>query len=138
MPTNKGKKKNGGIMRTTFLNDNREGNLKATAKDYLKGRIEDFEIFMENIKGNEDIGPFSEYGLCFDYVEPGTFKGQRKGYHRYQMSYGGPSDEIRFYSNGKIEYVYLDWFCGVGFDVTKEDWAIWLKDRFIANLRPIG
>ena len=30
----------------------------------------------------------------------------------------------------RIEYVFLDWFVGVGFDVTEEDYAIWLFDFF--------
>lgn len=63
----------------------------------------------------EDIGTIYEYGLCFDYVAPGTFNGQREGYWRYQLSWGGPSDEFRFYSSGphmdpyRITYTFLDW-----------------------------
>ena len=55
-----------------------------------------------------------DYGLCFDYVEPDTFEDQPIGYWRYQLSWGGPSDEFRFYYNGnrvyRIEYWLLDWF----------------------------
>ena len=64
------------------------------------------------------IERFNQYGLSFDYVE--LDKDTEQDYFRYQLSYGGPSDEIRFYDNGAIEYVYLDWFCGVGFDVTND------------------
>jgi len=52
------------------------------------------------------------------------------------LSYGGPSEEVRFYFTPnakqayKIEFVYLDWGVGVGFDVTNEDWAKWLFDWF--------
>ena len=62
-----------------------------------------------------------EYGLCFDYVAPFTFKDQREGYFRYQLSWGGPSDEFRIYAQKiddyrfsvyKIEYWFLDWFDG--------------------------
>jgi hypothetical protein len=42
-----------------------------------------------------------------------------KGYWRYQLSWGGPSDEFRFYAGGcgdqepyRISYVFLDWFDG--------------------------
>lgn len=46
----------------------------------------------------DDLGTFHEYGLSFDYVEPGTFTDQEEGYWRYQISYGGPSSEFRFYA----------------------------------------
>lgn len=39
---------------------------------------------------------FDEYALSFDYVEPDTFDDQDRGYFRYQISYGGPSEEVRF------------------------------------------
>ncbi len=65
----------------------------------------------------DDIGPLSEYGICFDYVEPDTFDDQKEGYYRWQISCGGPSDEFRFYANidrsvHRVEYCYLDWFDG--------------------------
>ena len=47
----------------------------------------------------DDIGTFWEYGLALDYVAPGTFKDQKQGYFRYQISVGGPSEEFRFYAN---------------------------------------
>lgn len=69
-----------------------------------------------------DLGTWNEYGLGFDYVAPGTFEGQRAGYFRYQLSWGGPSDEFRFFvTPGRragsfdvlfIEYWFLDWFDG--------------------------
>jgi hypothetical protein len=66
----------------------------------------------------EDLGNIFEYGLAFDYVAPGTFNDQEEGYWRYQISWGGPSDEFRFYSSSpsdgpyRIEYWFLDWFDG--------------------------
>ena len=68
---------------------------------------------------------FHEYGLSFDYVEPNTFEGQTRGYHRFQLSWGGPSDEIRFYTTvaehdnhllDRAEYWYMDWFDGAKVD----------------------
>ena len=67
-----------------------------------------------------------EYGLCFDYVAPGTFTDDQKtpcfdigadaGYWRYQISWGGPSEEIRFFASGgtfgRAEFWLLDWFDG--------------------------
>uniref|UniRef100_A0A6H1ZAV7 Uncharacterized protein n=1 Tax=viral metagenome TaxID=1070528 RepID=A0A6H1ZAV7_9ZZZZ len=72
------------------------------------------------IGGDMDGAHIYEYGLCFDYVAPGTFKKQQRGYFRYQLSWGGPSDEFRFYAEGngyrwhvdRIEYWFLDWWDG--------------------------
>ena len=60
---------------------------------------------------------FYEYGLSFDYVAPGTFNNQRQGYFRYQLSWGGPSEEFMFFVNPdlsvyRIEFWFLDWFDG--------------------------
>ena len=64
---------------------------------------------------------FYEYGLGFDYVAPYTFKDQDRGYWRYQLSWGGPSDEIRFYGDyieqfrcemSYAEYWFMDWYDG--------------------------
>ena len=70
---------------------------------------------------------FHEYGLSFDYVEADTFDNQPKGYHRFQISWGGPSDELRFYSLDKVEYWYMDWFDGASIDVTDE---VVIKDLY--------
>ena len=64
-----------------------------------------------------DYGNLYEYGLSFDYVAPNTFKDQEQGYFRYQLSWGGPSDEFRYYVNPdftayRVEYWFLDWFDG--------------------------
>jgi hypothetical protein len=92
---------------------------------HKNGRIRDLrKLFSAYQEGDEEkhadeLGTFHEYGLCFDYVAPGTFNNQVKGYWRYQISWGGPSDEFRFYAGGcgdqepwRISYVFLDWFDG--------------------------
>jgi hypothetical protein len=117
----------------TFLNDNTEGTLAKLGEAHLESRREDFEAFFASeAMETEDLGDFSHYGLSYDRVEdeedeydPETLK-----YFRYQLSWGGPSDEIRFHPNGRIEYVHLDWFCGVGFDVTGDEVFEQLKDWF--------
>lgn len=68
-------------------------------------------------EGIEDLGTIFEYGLSFDYVAPHTFRDQKVGYFRYQISYGGPSEEFRIFTNPdltpyKVEFWYLDWFDG--------------------------
>jgi hypothetical protein len=73
-----------------------------------------------------DLGTFNEYGLCFDYVAPGTFNDQKRGYFRYQLSWGGPSDEFRFYCDEnfnltEIEYWFLDWFDGASVTLSDKD-----------------
>lgn len=105
---------------------------KSRIDSHLKGREEDFLLFMgcEDLGEavSEELGSFFDYGLCFDLVEAHTFDNQEKEYYRYQLSWGGPSDEIRFFEDGTIEYWFLDWFDGAKKDITKNDWAIWLRD----------
>ena len=81
---------------------------------------------------------FCEYGLSFDYVEPHTFTDQAEGYLRYQISCGGPSEEIRFYVSPawhgftmyKAEFWYLDWFDGACKNVTDNETVKALFDHF--------
>jgi hypothetical protein len=68
-------------------------------------------------KQDAEEGTLDEYGLSFDYVMPGTFDDQKEGYFRYQISWGGPSDEFRFFVNPdlschRVEYRFMDWFDG--------------------------
>ena len=78
---------------------------------------------------------FNEYGLAFDYVAPYTFHDQPAGYWRYQISYGGPSEELRFYADAdyevrKIEFWYLDWYDGACVNVTSDTVAQAVWDEF--------
>lgn len=123
-------------MKTTFVNQNKEGNIIKIGKESLKSRGLDFKWYMKNgwndyddDNYNEDLAPLNEYGLCFDYVEPDTFDNQREGYYRYQLAFGGPTEEIRFYKN-KTVYVYLDWFCGVGLNISHLQWSKWLREMY--------
>ena len=81
-------------------------------------RIADLKAFMEldneETSGEWEIG---YYGLSWDYVEPDTFEDQPNGYYRYQISWGGPSEEFRYYTDAmlnayKVEYWFLDWWDG--------------------------
>jgi hypothetical protein len=84
-------------------------------------------------EGDEDLGTFPEYGLSFDYVAPHTFTGQRRGFFRYQLSYGGPSDEFRFMTEDprnpepEVSYWFMDWFDGHGETLTGEDADLMLE-----------
>ena len=95
---------------------------KERIRTHLQSRIADlsklWELYRQDPEANDpDLGNFNEYGLCLDYVAPGTFERQRRGYLRYQLSWGGPGDEFRFYLDEslnptRIEYWFLDWFDG--------------------------
>ena len=66
-----------------------------------------------------------DYPLCFDHVEADFFANDRgehthEGYSRYQMSYGGPQDEVRFYNDNTVTYAFLDWGDGAEIDITDE------------------
>ena len=56
-------------------------------------------------------------GLDFSYVSPHTFNKQVEGYWRWQLSWGGPSDELRAFVNEnkemhRLEYWFMDWYDG--------------------------
>lgn len=86
---------------------------------------------------SEDVnsyGSLNEYGLSFDYCYPA--KGN-PGYFRYQLSWGGPSDEFRIYADKrseytwviwKVEYWFLDWFDSAKRVLHGED------EKFMKNL----
>ena len=92
-------------------------------ENHLRGRLDDIrKLWSAYCDGDEDrhadeLGTFPDYGLCFDYVPQGTFNSQKEAYFRYQLSWGGPSDEFRFFVNPdlschRVEYWFLDWFDG--------------------------
>lgn len=98
--------------------------VKAAFKSRYQDIISLYKAYLDgNEDGIEDLGNIFEYGLSFDYVAPNTFRGQRVGYFRYQISYGGPSEEFRIFTNPdftpyKIEFWYLDWFDGAPHKLT--------------------
>jgi len=113
--------------------NNKEKTCEQLIDSRLKDRANDIRKYMEveDIWEDavEDLGLFNDYGLCFDYVEKDTFDNQDEGYFRYQLSWGGPSDEINFYRDGRIEYRYKDWFDGAVRELdTTEDWVQWLEE----------
>lgn len=99
-------------------------------------RDEDGELDLEDLwDDNADtinqelFESFYDYGLSFDYVAPDTFTNQEQGYFRYQISWGGPSEEFRFYVNPDlscycVEFWYLDWFDGAPRTLCDSDKAL--------------
>ena len=110
---------------------------------HLQGSIEDltklWELYSVDTEASyEDLGCIQEYHLGFDYVAPGTFTDQDEGYFRYQLSWGGPSDEFRIYADESgvwqwsichIEYWFLDWFDGAKIDLEGDDYEL-IEDIF--------
>ncbi len=95
-------------------------------EQHLQSRVEDLQRFFEDEEAYEE---FYEYGLSFDYVATRTFKGQTEGYFRYQISWGGPSEEFRFFvgydhSLIRCEFWYLDWFDGARRTLGGSDLAV--------------
>jgi len=96
---------------------------------HLKSRQEDFLKFM-NKHDDETRQEFYQYGLSFDFVDKRDLSWREKeSYYRYQLSWGGPSDEIRFYKN-RVDYVFMDWFDYADKDITQKDWVQWLVSDF--------
>lgn len=94
---------------------------KDRVKSHLTSRMSDLrKLYKAWCAGNEyveDLGILSEYGLCFDYVPAETFSDQKIGFFRFQISYGGPTEEIRFFTDSQFNLVeaqfwLLDWFDG--------------------------
>lgn len=97
---------------------------KERVRSEWKDRKEDFDEMFKN----SDYEELSEYGLCIDIVEAGTFEDQEESYIRYQLSFGGPQDELRIFKDGRIEYWFLDWFDGACINVTEDETAQRVRD----------
>jgi hypothetical protein len=75
----------------------------------------------------------NQTALSWDYVEG---EGREAGYYRFQLSWGGPSDEFRIYVDQDkeidiIEYWYMDWFDGAHVLVPKDSECWDVCDQFL-------
>jgi len=100
------------------INDDGEGDTESLISDH-------FDYLLE-----QAYERFHGYGLCFDYVD-----GDAEHFFRYQLSWGGPSTEIRFFANYdlslyRIEFWYLDWFDGACVNITSDETAQLVWDQF--------
>lgn len=97
-------------------------------REHYERRLEDCKILLElehieddaptiYEKMRYDYGELNEYGLSMDFADFGDDTGDK--FFRYQFSWGGPQEEIRIYSNGNIEFWYLDWGTGEHVDGTE-------------------
>jgi len=105
--------------------------------DLVQGEFEDR---LKDIKITDPDDENYIEGLCFDYIEPGTFNDQKEGYWRWQLSWGGPADEFRVFVNPdksvhRIEYWYLDWYDGAHVTLGAVKHAdVWAKlEEMVAN-----
>lgn len=124
----------------------RQPTCKERAKPHLKSALHDirklWNLYQNDPEAyDEELGSFPEYGLSFDYVAPYTFERQRRGYFRYQLSWGGPSDEFRFYTDEnlnpiRIEYWFLDWFDGAKIILHGKDFD--LLDEIFQDFKECG
>lgn len=97
-----------------------------------KNRMEGLRSVWEGYQSGDDKAEdfYNYYGLSFDYVAPHTFGDeQHEGYFRYQLSWGGPSDEFRFYVGPgyelhRIEYWFMDWYDGASRTLTGDDYDL--------------
>ncbi len=120
--------------------------IKKRVQRELEGRIGDlkklWDLYRVDTEASyDDLGNIYEYGLAFDYVAPETFgDDQPEGYFRYQLSWGGPSDEFRIYADQvgewrwsvyRIEYWFLDWFDGASIRLAGEDFVL-IEDIFLS------
>jgi|TARA_Y100000310_G_scaffold20202_1_gene19713 hypothetical protein len=104
-------------------------------KDQRISQEDEFYTYIDNSEMQDTIQTsFAEYGLSFEYkegeIDEETGDYSKEPYFCYLLSFGGPSEEVRFYENGAIEFVYMDWFCGCGVNVTRDETFINLKQYF--------
>lgn len=84
----------------------------------------------------------NEFGLGWDYVLSNTFDNQEQGYYRWQLSWGGPSDEFRIFTDHEkniqsVEYWFLDWFDGASIKVNDREVLDMINWQLEADLTPI-
>ncbi len=88
--------------------------------DRIEQNFQDrYEELQEDFK-DQDFFPanfFEQKGLSIDLVEKEELD-LDDHFIRYQLSWGGPSDEFRFWKDGKISYHFMDWYDHAEKDIT--------------------
>lgn len=128
-----------------------ESKYNETEADYKRAR-KFFEEYQDATEGqrialeviDKNRGDyFHEYDDLFDYVNQTALswdyvegEGRKAGYYRFQLSWGGPSDEFRIYVNQDkeidiIEYWYMDWFDSAHYLVAKYSDCWHICDQFL-------
>ena len=109
------------------MQENKQSSCDERIDSHLKSRLDDLKNLWSDYVNDEsehvnELGELHEYGLSLDYHE----NNNEVGYMRFQLFWGGPSDEFRFYLNAtqgcySIEYAFQDWFDGATRIITGED-----------------
>ncbi len=104
---------------------------KDVVRSHKQSRMEQIRklwtLYRQDPEASDDeYGRWEEYGLSFDYAPAGTFNGQRVGFFRFLISWGGPSEEIRFYCDPQFnlqraDFWFMDWFDGAKSRLTGRD-----------------
>lgn len=105
-----------------------EKRCKDLVQERYEDRVELIEKALQSLYDGEDLdfdGGLFNIGLDFSFVPSHTFENQEEHYFRWQLSWGGPSDEFRVYTDNqnninRIEYWYMDWFDGASVDCTND------------------
>ena len=128
-------------QRETMTNKQKEKKCIDLVNKNYQSRLKDISNAYNN--DNIDVSQWlSEYGLSWDYVASNTFDNQSKGYYRWQLSWGGPSDEFRIYTDNDkniklVEYWYLDWFDGASINITDKKVINVINWQLDCDLTPI-
>ena len=105
--------------KTTFVNKGNDDDLIKNATRYLDLYRSDIKNYLVDDFDEDFLPDILGLDVCYKDDEMTEFD-----YVRIQFAFGGPSVELRVrydqYQNTSIEFVFLDWFCGVGFDVTHD------------------
>lgn len=120
-------------------------NNKKTCAELVQGQYEKEVEYLgdlfdrvdgDGIEADNAETEFNEYGLSFEWVEPTDDNDE---FFRYLMSWGGPSDEFRFYLGYGgylrfVEYHYMDWYDGAHVVTDKEfGQRLWGKLEYLAE-----
>ena len=110
------------------------------AYNYFHSKESECPTFEDNNEEYDCYEDFFDYcnqtGLSWDFVERNTFEGQTRPYFRFQLSWGGPSDEFRIFVNADqsidhIEYWYMDWFDGASINVPHDSTSFDVCSMFL-------
>ena len=115
-----------GLVRGAIMQTQKQKTCAELISARYSDRLKQFDDAWNDAKINW-YDYLAENTLAFDFVEPYTFNNQPIGYYRLQLSWGGPSDEVRWYSNEpykyhKITYSYMDWFDGSEIEINDRIW----------------
>jgi len=93
------------------------------------GRLREFRALLDaGDGGHPDYGILEE--AYYGWYTVGAKESPRSvAYMQLVLSGGGPAEQLRFYDDGIVEYVFLDWGDGASIDVTKEPIVWELYDR---------